>query len=141
MIVSCEIIFSVNGCSKTVEMKMFVVNGTISESEYFQYRQYWWISLNKSGNRTNEKTFWLQPSVVYIEPFTPRSWRTTTQTRAQLEVQTMEIVVKFFLHLVAIERILVVFLRIQRKSTKEDVVYRSLAKTSNKWLSRIHSML
>ena len=32
----------------------------------------------------------------------------------------MEIVVEFFLHLVAMERILVVFLRIQRKSTKED---------------------
>ena len=29
MIVSCEIMFSVNGCSNTIEMKMFVVNGTI----------------------------------------------------------------------------------------------------------------
>ena len=59
----------------------------------------------------------------------------------------MEIVIEFFLHLVAMERILVVFLRIQRKSTKEDdrtgrpVVYRSLAKTSDEWLSRIHSIL
>ena len=59
----------------------------------------------------------------------------------------MEIVVEFFLHLVAMERILVVFLRIQRKSIKEDcdrtgrlVVYRSLAKTSDEWLSRIHSI-
>ena len=40
-----------------------------------------------------------------------------------------------------------VFLRIQRKSTKEDdrtgrpVVYRSLAKTSDEWLSGIHSIL
>ena len=41
-----------------------------------------------------------------------------------------------------------VFLRIQRKSIKEDydrterlVVYRSLAKTSDDWLSRIHSIL
>ena len=41
-----------------------------------------------------------------------------------------------------------VFLRIQRKSTKEDydrtcrlVVYRSLAKTSDECLSRIHSIL
>ena len=46
--------------------------------------------------------------------------RTTTQSHAQLEVQTMAIVVEFFLHLVAMERILVVFLRIQRKSMKED---------------------
>ena len=29
MIVSCEIMFSANGCSNTIEMKMFVVNGTI----------------------------------------------------------------------------------------------------------------
>ena len=41
-----------------------------------------------------------------------------------------------------------VFLRNQRKSTKEDydrtvrpVVYRSLAKTSDEWLSRIHCIL
>ena len=41
-----------------------------------------------------------------------------------------------------------VFRRIQRKSTKEDydrtarpVVYRSLAKTSDEWLSRVHAIL
>ena len=33
MIVSCEIMFSVNGCSKTVEMKMFVVNGTFLQNK------------------------------------------------------------------------------------------------------------
>ena len=43
-----------------IEMKTFVSNGTIqqkkdfthrmSESEYFRYKQNWWISLNKSGN-------------------------------------------------------------------------------------------
>ena len=32
----------------------------------------------------------------------------------------METGIEFFLHLVAMERILVVFLRIQRKSTRED---------------------
>ena len=36
----------------------------------------------------------------------------------------MEIVVEFFLHLVAMERILVVFLRIQRKSTKRITIER-----------------
>ena len=57
-----------------------------------------------------------------------------------------------FLHLVAMERILVVFLRIQRKSRKrwqakvcdrtgQPVVYRTLAKTSDEWLSRVHSIL
>ena len=33
MIVSGEIMFSVNGCSKTIEMKMFVVNGTILQNK------------------------------------------------------------------------------------------------------------
>ena len=33
MIVSCEIIFSVNGCSKTVEMKKFVVHGTFLQKK------------------------------------------------------------------------------------------------------------
>ena len=64
------------------------------------------------------KTFWLQPSVVYIKTFTPRSWRTTTQADALLEIQRMETGIEFFLYLLA--RILVVCLRIQRKSIKED---------------------
>ena len=33
MIVSCEIILFVNGCSKTIEMKMFVVNGTFLQKK------------------------------------------------------------------------------------------------------------
>ena len=33
MIVSCEVIFSVNGCSKTIEMNTFVVNGTILQKK------------------------------------------------------------------------------------------------------------
>ena len=33
MIVSYEIMFSVNGCSKTIEMKMFVVNGTFLQKK------------------------------------------------------------------------------------------------------------
>ena len=33
MIDSCEIMFSVNECSKTIEMKMFVVNGTILQNK------------------------------------------------------------------------------------------------------------
>ena len=64
----------------------------------------------------------------------------------------METGLELFLHLVAMERSLVVFLRIQRKSIKrmhakiydrtgQPVVYRTLAKTSDEWLSRIHSIL
>ena len=37
-----------------------------------------------------------------------------------LEVQGKETGIEFFLHLMAMERILVIFLRIQRKSTQED---------------------
>ena len=33
MIVSCEIMFSMNGCSKTIEMKKFVVHGTILQKK------------------------------------------------------------------------------------------------------------
>ena len=33
MIVSYEIMFSASGCSKTIEMKMFVVNGTILQKK------------------------------------------------------------------------------------------------------------
>ena len=64
----------------------------------------------------------------------------------------MDTGLEIFLHLVAMDRILVAFLRIQRKSVKrmqakvcdrtgQPVVYRTLAKTSDEWLSRIHSML
>ena len=79
MIVSCGIMFSANGCSNTIEMKKFVVKGTILQMKItpiecqnqsaFHYRQNWWISLNKSGNSnhpTSEKTLWFQPSVDYI---------------------------------------------------------------------------
>ena len=64
----------------------------------------------------------------------------------------METGIEFFLHLVAMERILVVFLRIQRKSMKEDVCkglrsngatrcLQNFGETSDEWLSRIHSIL
>ena len=94
----------------------------MSESEHFHYRQIWLITLNKPGNNTQplRKRSDFNQAFVYIKPFTPRSWRTTTQTHALLEVPATAIVIDFFLHLVAMEWILVVFLRIQRKSTKED---------------------
>ena len=88
-----------------------------------------------------------------MRTFTPRSWRTTTQANAILEVPATAIVIEFFSHLVAMERILVVFLRIQRKSRNkwmqakacersgQPVVYSILAKISDEWLSRIPSIL
>ena len=96
--------------------------------------------------------FWLQPSVVYTKQFTPRSWRRPTRAHSLLEVQTMETSIEFFPYLVAMARILVVFVRIHRKSRRkrqakafyssgQPVVYRTLAKTSDEWLSRIHFIL
>ena len=112
----------------------------MSESEYFHYRQNWWITLNKSGNNTQpvRKRSDFNPALSTLNR--PRSWRTTTQADALLEIQRMETGIEFFLHLVAMERIQVVCLRDQRKSRKrtqakvfdrtgQPVVYRTLAKT------------
>ena len=59
MIVTYEIMFSANGCSKTIEMKMFVVNGTVLQKKItfiecrnqntFIADKNGWISLNKCG--------------------------------------------------------------------------------------------
>ena len=50
MIDSCEMTFSANGCSDDLAEQNHTYR--MSESEYFHYRQNWWISLNKSGNDT-----------------------------------------------------------------------------------------
>ena len=93
----------------------------MSEPEYFHYRQNWWISVKKSGDTCGplrNRSDFNQASST--QPFTLRIWRTTTQAHALLEVPAAAIIIELFLLLVAMERILVVFLRIQRKSMKED---------------------
>ena len=52
----------------------------MSEEECFYYKNSWWISLNKSGNDTQplRTRSDFQTSVVYIETFTPGSWRRPT---------------------------------------------------------------
>ena len=93
----------------------------MTESEYFRYKENWWIPLNKSGNTgplRNRSDF--NEALSTLNRFTPRIWKTTTQTVALLEVPGTATVIEFFLHLVAMEWILVVFLRTQRKSMKED---------------------
>ena len=54
MIDSCEIMFFVNGCSKTIEMKTFVVNGTILQKKItpIECQNQNTFTLNKSGNTT-----------------------------------------------------------------------------------------
>ena len=121
----------------------------MSESEYFHCKQNWWITLNKSGNNTqplrNRSDF--NQALSTLKRL-PRSWRTTTQADAPLEIQRMETGIEFFFHLVAMERILVVFLRIQRKSIKEDAskglrsngatcCLQNFDEKLRRWLSRI----
>ena len=91
------------------------------EEKYFHYKQNWWISLNKSGNDTQplRKRSDFKKALSTLKTFTPRSWRRPTRAHSLLEVQTMETDIEFFLHLVAMARLLVVFLRIQRKSRKK----------------------
>ena len=113
-----------------IEMKMFVLNVTLlqnkifthhmTESEYFRYKQNWWISLNKSGDTgplRNRSDF--NQALSTFNPFTPRIWRTTTHA-ALLEVPGTASIIEFFLQLVAMEWFLVEFTIIQRKSINED---------------------
>ena len=103
--------------------------------------------------QTNERSFWLQRYVVHIKPSTPRIWRTTTEASAILDVSILAPVIKFFLQLVAMERLMVEFIIIQRKSINEDAwkaIYDktvqarclpSLDKTSDERLSRFFCFL
>ena len=72
-------------------------------------------SLSILKNRTEESSFWLQRSVVHIEPFTPRIWRTTTRASAILEISKMAPIIEFFLQLVAMEWVMVELMTIQMK--------------------------
>ena len=91
----------------------------MTESEYFRYRQNWWISLNKSENTgplRNRSDF--NEALSTLNRLHQETWRTTAQAHAILEVSAMAPIIEFFLQLVAMEWIMVVFKRIQRKSMK-----------------------
>ena len=122
----------------------------MSEEEYFYYKNSWWISLNKSGNDTQplRTRSDLKQALSTLKRLHQESWRRPTRAHSLLEVQTIETSIEFLLFLVAMARFLVVCLRIQRKSRQmrqakacdwsgQPVVYRTLAKTLWKWLSRI----
>ena len=88
----------------------------MTESEYFRYKQNWWISLNEFGN-----TGPLRNRSDFNEALsTPRIWRTTTQAYAILEVPGTAPIIEFFLQLGAMEWFMEVFIIIQRKSINED---------------------
>ena len=94
----------------------------MSEPEYFHYRQHWWISLNKSGNTGGplRKLSDFNQALSTLNRLHRESGGRQLQAHAILEAPATATVIEFFLHLVAMEWILVVFLRIQRKSMKED---------------------
>ena len=141
MIDSCEIMFVEEVCCAWDRPQPI----ECQKQNTFTTSKNWWISLNKSGNDTQpvRKRSDFNQALSTLNRLHQRSWRTTTRAHAIAEVPGMETGIEFFLHLVAMERILVVFLRIQSKSTKrrqakvcdrteQPVVYRTLAKTSDK---------
>ena len=89
----------------------------MSEAEYFHYRQNWWISLKKSGNDTQpvRKRSDFNQALSTLNRLHQEAGGQQTRAHTLLEVQGMETGIEFLL---AMERILVVFLRIQRKSKK-----------------------
>ena len=112
--------------SNMIEMKKFVSKWTILRTKIslITWRNQNIFDTNRIGGSFSisletmafEKSFWLQRSVVYIKPFTPRIWRTTTQAYAIMEVSGAAPIIEFFLQLVAMEWLLVEFIIIQRKS-------------------------
>ena len=51
----------------------------LSEQGNFYYKNKWWFHLKSRvfWHPNIEKTFWFQPSIVYLGTFTPRNWRKT----------------------------------------------------------------
>ena len=127
----------------------------MSEAEYIHNRQNWWISLNKSKNddqpvrkrsdfnqalstlnRSHQKAGGQQLRPMPYRKY--KEWKPASSSSSTWW---------------QMERILVGFRRIHRKSTKrgckqrfaieraQTVVYKTLAKTSDERLSRIHSIL
>ena len=90
----------------------------MSESEYFSLQATLSISPGNTTEPLRKRSDFNQALSTLNR--LPRTWRKQTQAYALLEVPAMETGIKFFLHLVAMERILVVFSRNQRKSIKED---------------------
>ena len=126
----------------------------MSESEYFHYRQYWWISLNKSGNTTEPmrkrsdfnqalstlNRFHREAGGRQLRP-TPywkyQQWKSSSSSSStwwqwseswwsSYEFKESQ---QKRMHAKVYDR------------TVRPVVYRSFAKTSDEWLSRIHSIL
>ena len=77
----------------------------MSESEYFHYRQNWWISLNKSGNTGGplRKRSAFNQALSTLNLLHRESGGRQLRPTATLEVPATATVIEFFLHLVAME--------------------------------------
>ena len=126
----------------------------MSEAEYFHYRQHWWISLNKSGNNTQpvRKRSDFNQALSTLNCLHQEAGGQQLRPMPHWKLQRTETGIEFFLYLVAMARILVVFLRIQRKSRKRGCKQRFAIERCNPlftelWRklqtngSRIHSIM
>ena len=87
----------------------------MTEEEYFYYRNNWWLHPNKSGNDTQP----LRKRSDFKQALSTLERLHQEAGGEQIEEQTMEVGIEFVLYLVGMARLLVVFLRIQRKSRKK----------------------
>ena len=73
----------------------------MSESEYFHYRQNWWISLNKSGKDTQpvRKRSDFNQALSTLNRLHREAGGHQLEPIPLLEVQAMETGIEFFLHL------------------------------------------
>ena len=90
----------------------------MSEAEHFHHRQNWWISLKKLGNNTQplRKRSDFNQALSTLNRVHPEAGGEQLRPIPYWKYKKMETGIEFFLLLVAMERILVVFVRIQRKA-------------------------
>ena len=93
----------------------------MSEEEYFHYKCNWWISLKKSGNDTQplRKRSDFKHALSTLKRLHQEAGGDQLEPILYWKYKQWKPSIEFFLYLVAMARILVVFLRIYRKSRRE----------------------
>ena len=94
----------------------------LSEEEYFCYRNNWWLHLNKSGSDTLplRKRSDFKQALSTLERLHLEDGGEQFAPTPYWREQTMEVGIESALYMVGMARLLVVFLRIQRKSRKRQ---------------------
>ena len=122
----------------------------MSWEEYFYYKKNRRISLNKSGNDTQPlgKRSGFKQALSTVKHLHQEAGGDQLEPIPHWKYEQWRPASSFFLYLVVLAIVLVVFLRIHRKSRRkrqanacdrsgQPVVHRTLAKTSDEWLSRM----